>query len=419
MRICFLTSEYALEPPFGGIATYTRDAAQWLSNHGHRVHVVLPSRTDPYNTTDDQGVQFHRVPPGRIRPRRLLRIASRAPGLAFLYEAYAAWDLVENSRGAWRATRSIDQDESLDLIEVADYSGLGFWGLVRARRPAPILVRGHGILTLALPEQRAHLGAAFQHALERFTARHADFVLTNSRYMAETYREVFGVPGSQVGVHSLPFSDPPHRAIEYDVRQATGWAEDDPIVLFVGRLEKRKGIDILLKALIEAHRQAPALKAVLLGELTDCPRSLYEEFMARAGDWVYHPGAVDSSVVRSIMLQSNLLVLPSRSEPLGRVLIEAELTGLPVVGTRVGGIPEALVAGRTGLLVDPEDVDGVSEAIICLLQRPELRAEMGREALRWASEQFDVSSVMSKQVEVYRALQEGRSPLEVLEQEVC
>lgn len=418
MNICFLSPEYTLTPPFGGIATYTRDAARWLARQGHRVHVVLPSRAGQYRAVDDQGVRVHVVPAKRIRPRTILRIGAHIPGLAFLSEAYAGWDLVENSYGAWRAVRAVHQAEPLDLIEVADYSALGFWGLVSPHHPVPVLLRGHGIVALATSEQRSPPGVRFHHELERFSGRRADFVLTNSSYMAEAYREVFDVPSNRVGVHPLPFSDALHRSIAYDIRQALGWAQDDPVVLFVGRLEKRKGIDVLLRALTEARKECPALKAVLLGKLTDCPRSLYNDFMARAEDWAYHPGAVSSSMVWSIMLQSSLLVLPSRSEPLGRVLIEAQLAGLPVVGTRVGGIPEALVEGVTGLLVDPEEVDVVSQAIIRLCRRPEMRVEMGRKALKWASERFDVCSVMSKQVEVYRALQERRSPLEVLEREL-
>lgn len=418
MQVCLMTPEYVLESGFGGIATYTHDAARWLATHGHRVHVVLPSRAGPYCTLDDQGVQVHVVPPRRIRPRRLLRIASYIPGLAYLSEAYAGWDLVENSCGAWRAIRRISQIEPLDLIEVADYSGLGFWGLIRAPYAIPVLVRGHGILALALPEQRSHEGASFQHELESFTARRADFVLTNSSYMAEAYQEEFGIPDYRVRVHPLPFLDSVVATTGYDVRPDMGWAENEPIVLFVGRLEKRKGIDILLDALTDAHQQFPGFKVVFLGELTDCPRSVYEEFMTIARSWAYHPGAVDSTTVRRIMLCSDLLVLPSRSEPLGRVLIEAQLAGLPVVGTRTGGIPEALVEGVTGLLVEPEDVTALSLAITMLCQERGMRTEMGQNALRWATSRFDISNVMSDQVEVYRALKEGRSPLEVLQREV-
>jgi glycosyltransferase involved in cell wall biosynthesis len=367
---------------------------------------------------DDEGVQVQVVPPKRIRLRRLLSIGSHVPGLACLKEAYAGWDLVENSRGAWHAIRCVNQVKPLDLIEVADYSGLGFWGLVRSRHAVPILVRGHGMLGIK-PSDQQWLGADFQLALERFAARHADYVLTNSHYMAEAYRREFGVPSVRVGVHPLPFLDSPADPSGRDIRQEMGWAEDDPIVLFVGRLEKRKGIDIFLQAVTDAHRKFPALRVVLLGELGDCPKSLYDEFMAQGTGWAFHPGAVDSTAVRSIMLQSNLLALPSRFEPLGRVLIEAQLAGLPVVGTRVGGIPEALVEGVTGLLVESEDINALSHAITTLCQNPGMRTEMGRGAVAWAAARFDITHVMSTQVKVYRALHERKSPAKLLHQEVC
>ena len=89
MRICFVSPEYALHPPFGGIATYTRDAARWLAARGHDVHVVLVSRAGPLGTEDDAGVLVHSVPSQRIRPRRLLSFAGRLPALSLLREAHA------------------------------------------------------------------------------------------------------------------------------------------------------------------------------------------------------------------------------------------------------------------------------------------------------------------------------------------
>ena len=130
MRICFLTTEYALHPPYGGIATYTREAARWLAAKGHEVDVVLVARAGPHGVREDAGVMVHTVPTQRIKPRRLLAYAARIPGLATLEDAYAGWNLLENSVGAWKAIDRLSRTRRFDVVEAADYSGLGFWGML-------------------------------------------------------------------------------------------------------------------------------------------------------------------------------------------------------------------------------------------------------------------------------------------------
>ena len=169
LRLCFISPEYALHPPFGGIATYTRDTARWLVANGHQVHVVLVSRTCPPGTEDDNGVKVHLVPPQRIRPRRILRYAAQVPGLRSLYEAYAGWNLLEDSLGAWRAIRGLSPRAGpFDVIEAADTFGLGFWGPANRFRRTPILIRSHGYADPSLLG-RNWPGMQFQLALERFS----------------------------------------------------------------------------------------------------------------------------------------------------------------------------------------------------------------------------------------------------------
>ena len=82
--------------------------------------------------------------------------------------------------------------------------------------------------------------------------------------------------------------------------------------------------------------------------------------------------------------------LTSDTEGIPGVILEAGLMGLPVVATRVGGVPECVLANETGILIDTDDEEGLAEAVLMLLKNPLKRKEMGKRAERWISENFTI-----------------------------
>jgi glycosyltransferase involved in cell wall biosynthesis len=276
------------------------------------------------------------------------------------------------------------------------------------------MIRGHGYLDLTLPHVQ-WTGRHFQHALERFCLQRADFVLTNSEYMAQTYEQEFGVKRDDVAALDLPFLEPAEARSNLDLRSQLGWQAEDPVVAFVGTLELRKGVDLLFQALTRVHRRLPAMKAIFLGQLLKDVEASYHAFMAEAAGWAYHPGAVEAGLVDHYLRQADLLVLPSRFEPMGRVLVEAQAAGIPQIATRAGGMPEVVKDGVTGLLVEPGQPHALAEAILQLCLSPEQRAEMGSKSRQRFLEKYNIDTVMPRQVRVYEALVKGESPAIVLE----
>lgn len=408
LKLCFLIPKYALVPPFGGIATYTRDAARWLVAHGHEVHVVSVSRSGPPGTVDDEGVAVHMVPPRRIRPRQVLRYAARLPGLASLGEAYAGWNLLEDSVGAWQAVGRLSSPRPFDVIEAADWSGLGFWGAANRFRRIPILVRSHGYANTSLPGW-AWPGIRFQLALERSAVRRADFVLAASVERVAHYRSAFGVQSSRIG--ALPYGIDVGRFPEPALTETSSGAA--PTILYLGSIERRKGCDLLFDALRLVHRRTPHARAVFVGAVADM-KDEFEAFLRETEGWVDYAGAVPQDEVAGYLGRSDMIVLPSRFETLPRVLIEALAAGVPQIASPANGIPEIVEDGVTGFLVDPLTPGRLADAICRLCASPQLRAAMARRSRARALVRFDMSRVMPVQVEVYRALREGRSPVAVL-----
>jgi len=162
-------------------------------------------------------------------------------------------------------------------------------------------------------------------------------------------------------------------------------------------LEHWKGIDVLIEA--AALARAPwRLEIYGAGSLRDELESLAR---ARGVDARFH-GFVPN--LREEFAQLDLLVQPSRADTFGLAALEAMAVGLPVVGARVGGIPELVVDGETGLLVEPEDPQALAAALDSLAAEPERRRELGRRGRERVVEHFSVDAMVRRTIELYEEL---------------
>jgi glycosyltransferase involved in cell wall biosynthesis len=153
---------------------------------------------------------------------------------------------------------------------------------------------------------------------------------------------------------------------------------DRPVALYIGALESTKGLDVLVRAWSDVVRRVPAARLVIVGRGSQADTLLDQVDAAGLGASVELAGRVDDLV--PVLDSSTLLVLPSRSEGLGMVLREAAARARPAVGSRVGGIPEVITDGRTGLLVPAGDAPALADALVAILSDPARAAAMGTAA---------------------------------------
>jgi glycosyltransferase involved in cell wall biosynthesis len=180
-------------------------------------------------------------------------------------------------------------------------------------------------------------------------------------------------------------------------------ADGGPTIVAVGRLQAPKDAVSLIRAL--ALLRGP-FRATLVGSGPD--RRAVEEELLRCGLAGSILLAGERRDVPQILASSSIFVLSSRAEALPVSVLEAMAAGLPVVATRVGGVPELVVDGETGLLVPPADPRALAAALQRLLDEPELRARLGAAGRARVEKQFALDSFLDAHLDLYRRALEAR-----------
>ncbi len=181
-----------------------------------------------------------------------------------------------------------------------------------------------------------------------------------------------------------------------------------PVIGLVGSLTAEKRVDVLLEAVRQVLENHEGLLLCVVG---DGP--LRDRLQALTGQLGLTGNALFAGLVPDVrpwLTHFDVLVSPSEREGLPTVLLEAMAMGCPVVATRVGGIPEIIEPGRTGLLVDPNDPVGLASAINAVVNNPEQRHRMQEEGHRRAQARFGLDTMLSRTAAAYEELHDpGRS----------
>jgi glycosyltransferase involved in cell wall biosynthesis len=193
-----------------------------------------------------------------------------------------------------------------------------------------------------------------------------------------------------------------------DKRKELGLPPEGPIIGAVGRLVPIKGHTWLLRAVPRVLAEFPQACVVLIG---DGP--LLGELKELAAELGISPHVVFLGTRHDMpgcLAALDLFVLPSLNEGMGRALVEAMAVGCPVVATRVGGIPDVVTDGMTGLLVPPRDDRALAEAILTLLRNRSRRAAYGAAARRHVDGRFDVETMVHNIERLYDEVWQEKHP---------
>jgi glycosyltransferase involved in cell wall biosynthesis len=232
--------------------------------------------------------------------------------------------------------------------------------------------------------------------------------LLKPRIIAISHAVAAQFAGSSASVTVIHNGIPLHRftpgAPDEQLRAELGLRPGVPTVGTVGRLTPWKGHPELLEALALVRDRGVDFQAVIVGEVAFWSADYAPELRAKCSglgldDRVVWSGFRDD--IPEVLRLCDLFALPSHDEPFGRAIVEAMAIGLPVVACRSGGVPEIVVEGETGLLVEKARPDQLAQALAQLLTEQQTATDMGAAGRRRALELFDVRRVAQQVLDLY------------------
>ena len=254
--------------------------------------------------------------------------------------------------------------------------------------PAPMLLSLH----IGLPQR-----VNSENSLLMRTFHSAQWVTAASQAMLSAARQL--VP------EIIPYSSCIYNGLECPREPVKPPSAGSQRILCVGRTVRDKGFDLALVALASLKDQFPLVQMVIAGN--GGAKEQLEDQAQRLGvsDRVTFLGWVKHEDVPALMNEATFVVMPSRwEEAFGLVALEAALMGRPVIATRVGGLPEVVVDGVTGILVDKDDSEELASAISRLLKSPEEVIKMGRAARVRAEAMFNLEGHIATYESLYRQM---------------
>jgi glycosyltransferase involved in cell wall biosynthesis len=356
-------------PHPGGVESYTLNIARQLIHAGHEVVVVTSGIAGLPAEQTLEGVKVYRL-------KNLFRISNTPIGWRW--------------RGKLKRIYALEKPDVINghmpvpyMADIAE----------RCRGRIPFVLTYHNDLAKTKPLQRC-IAALANQVLTKRTLKRCDQIIATSQYYVNSSpllkRYARKVSLVSPGVDTKVF----HTGIKLDALQAK--YKDQRVILFVGSInlsQQHKGLDTLIGALAELRGKKglgnTRLVVVGAGDGVD----MYTRQAQDLGvdGYVEFTGYIEDELLAQYFTRADVFAMPSkdRNEGFGMVYMEASAVGTPVVGTHVGGVPYAVIQNETGLLVPPDDVPALVDALKKLLTDTKLASRLGARGAERAAAEFD------------------------------
>ena len=373
--------------PIGGMQNHTAELTRGLDALGV-AQVVLTTR--PPGAPREHGVG---------RSARVVRVGLPVTSFRQVWWLPAAARLRGLARGVDLIHAHLGEDLAIVPLALAAAGG---------RRPLVVTIHTSLRHTLRVTDGRAAVLKSAGGLLEKLGERRAAAVLALTPRLARLLVDR-GVDPDRVQVvpsgvrpglfatdHGGTFPDPfPHLG--------------RPRVVFVGRLAPQKGVATLVQA--AARLRSATAQVLLVGDGPDRPALESEIDRFGLHGRVHVTGFVAHQQVPAVLAQTDVFVMPSVYEELGSALVEAQWAGVPVVATRVGGIPDVVDDGVTGVLVPPGDPAALARAVDDLLGHPDRARALAVEGRAAAMRRYDWTHLAARVLDVYEAVTDRQAPV--------
>jgi D-inositol-3-phosphate glycosyltransferase len=388
----------------GGQNVYVAELARSLSAAGYMVDIYTrKDRADqPERTEWLPGVAVMHVPAG---PEKEVEKEQLLPYMAEF--------------GEWMIRYMRDRSLRYDLIHAHFFMSALVASAVKRVLGIPYVVTFHALgLVRRLHQQEADRFPPERCALERFIVQDADLLIAECPQDRADLLQLYHAEASRIAIVPCGFNPIEFQPLNrQEARRLLGLPESGKILLQLGRLVPRKGIDTVIRALgrlAGISRSIENTQLVVVGGNTPEPDAAATPEMARLQEiavaenvshCVHFTGRRDREVLRYYYAAADIFITTPWYEPFGITPLEAMACGLPVIGSNTGGIKYSVMDGRTGYLVPPKDPGALAGKISHLLGDHSLCREMGRRGLRRAHKMFTWDKVARQMCNVYDQLE--------------
>lgn len=401
LSIAYFTPGWPPQTFPNGIVTYVATMVEGMRQLEHELYVLTPhlDRSKDLGLNNENVIQLSSQHSNIFLNRLINSLLTRiAPESAFN---------ASFTRNLSQCIKTLITRGRLDLLEIEESFGLA--GLLRDRLPLPVVVRLHGPWFLngevmGFPQDKRFVQRVRSEGKAIATA----FAITSpSKDVLERTRRYYNLPLEEAVVIPCPITLTP---------KEQRWQSqncDPNVIAFIGRFDRHKGGDLIIDAFAHVLHTFPETRLIFAGPdrgfIDDHGRTWkIEEYIQdrfpgalKAGqiEWL---GQQTPSALQELRRRAHVTVIASRYDNFPYTALEALSLGCPVVGARVGGIPEIITDGVSGLLFQSGDARDLAAQITRLLANPELAARFGQQASEECSRRFAPDVVARQSIEFYQ-----------------
>ncbi len=400
MNIALVNSEYPSPTgkDHGGIATYVYTMANALADAGHCVHVCARNNTLPDKLNDK--VIFHTFKYSPVQTP--FTFLSRRFNGRIYWEKGCSQSLLE-------CIHAIHEKTPLDAVEIPEYNGLA--SQFSSPQPFPVIINFH---TPTILIDKLNLTPATKqrrrwYTYEKNALKNADAFRCPSKALAARLTGLFSLPQEEISIIRNPIP-----TTFFDViRKRQSRPPKRCEILFSGRLERRKGAEIILRIICKILAIDPSIHVTFAGETEMGESASYRLAIERAvghenRERIWFLGPQDRERLSLLLCRSDIFIMPSLFENAPYTLLEAMAAQLPVIGADTGGISEIIEHNETGLLFSPDTPEELCACIREYITKPDLRNNLAARAYNYVKKTFNPAEIAQQSVAFYSSVKEKK-----------
>lgn len=377
MNIALINPEYNTPSGVGhgGIATYTYNIANALSEKGHSVFLFMRNDSTPDYLHDSiKVIKFERAPLPFIK-----KLTSRIFNID-------RWD-EEFSYGLYKKVLEVHDSENFDIVDIPEYNGLAaafnkndpFTLILNFRTPRILVDRYNNFSAKSIDKRVYHL--------EKRAIKNTDNYRTSSEALKKEIISLYNISASQIRVIRNPMT----------ICECSSLKDTDKIkLLFVGRLETRKGLKLIKDSYNDILDISEKVEIHFIGEYNN---DIKGDFNNKR---IFLHGELNHNDLQKHYCSSDIFLFPSIFDNSPNALLEAMSAPLPVVASNAPGVNEIIKDKENGLLFEINNKDSFIEKIKTLIDNKELRVTIATNALKDIKDRFSPERISVETIEYYK-----------------